>query len=120
MDFVTFLRTQWDRVGAWALVGLGALVLLLGWIGVSGTAYPAEQIPYVVSGGLTGIFLLGTGAMLWLSADLRDEWRKLDAIERMLRDDHVDPAETTAVPSPPEPTASTERSRPRRRRREPV
>jgi hypothetical protein len=24
--------------------------------------------------------------MLWLSADLRDEWRKLDGIERCLRD----------------------------------
>jgi hypothetical protein len=49
---------------------------------VSDTAFPAEQIPYVVSGGLVGVFLLGLGAVLWLSADLRDEWRKLDAIER--------------------------------------
>jgi hypothetical protein len=25
------------------------------------------------------------GALLWLSADLRDEWRKLDAIDRHLQ-----------------------------------
>jgi hypothetical protein len=33
---------------------------------------------------MTGLFLLGLGALLWLSADLRDEWRKLDAIDRHL------------------------------------
>ena len=84
MEFMTFVKAQWDRVGAWVLIAVGALVLLLGWIGVSGTAYPAEQIPYIVSGGILGVFLLGTGATLWLSADLRDEWRKLDGIERAL------------------------------------
>ena len=42
--------------------------------------HPAEQIPYVISGGLTGIFALGVGVMLWLSADLRDNWRKLDEL----------------------------------------
>jgi hypothetical protein len=30
------------------------------------------------------MFLLGTAAMLWLSADLRDEWRKLDRIEKAI------------------------------------
>jgi hypothetical protein len=84
MNSWLFLRRQWDRVGAWVAIGLGALTLLLGWIGVSHTAYPAEQLPYIVSGGLLGIFLLGVGATLWLSADLRDEWRKLDGIERAL------------------------------------
>jgi hypothetical protein len=33
-----------------------------------------------------GVFLLGLGGVLWLSADLRDEWRKLDRIERRLGD----------------------------------
>lgn len=80
MDFLTFLRTQWDRVAAWVAVTLGAVMLVLGWTGVTGTPYAFEQIPYVISGGLGGIFLLGVGAMLWISADLRDEWRKLDEI----------------------------------------
>lgn len=92
---MTFLRTQWDRVGAWVLVAAGALALLLGWIGVSGTAYPTEQVPYIISGGLVGIFLLGAGAMLWISADLRDAWRKLDGIERALTSGQV------YAPAPP-------------------
>ena len=82
MDFVNYVRNQWDRVGAWVCIVGGAIALIIGWLGVSDTAFPAEQIPYVVSGGLVGVFLLGLGAVLWLSADLRDEWRKLDAIER--------------------------------------
>ena len=82
MDLVTFVRNQRDRVAAWCCIAVGALALLLGWVGVSGTPFPAEQIPYVVTGGLGGLFLLGLGALLWLSADLRDEWRKLDAIDR--------------------------------------
>jgi len=81
---LTILRAQWDRVAATVAVLLGALALLNGWLGVSGTAYAAEQIPYVVSGGLVGIFLLGLAAVLWLSADLRDEWRKLDDLEQRL------------------------------------
>jgi hypothetical protein len=52
---------------------------------VSSQALTAQQVPYIVSGGIGGLFLLGVGAMLWLSADLRDEWRKLDAIERNTR-----------------------------------
>jgi hypothetical protein len=85
MDLMIWIRNQWDRVGAWVLVALGGLSLILGWIGVSGTPYSFEQIPYVISGGLGGIFLLGVGAMLWISADLRDEWRKLDELLELER-----------------------------------
>lgn len=81
-DMLIWLRAQWDRVAAWVSIVLGALALLLGWLGVSNTAYPAAQLPYIVSGGLVGIFLLGVGALLWLSADLRDTWRKLDELAR--------------------------------------
>lgn len=80
MDIVTWVRNQWDRVSAWVIVALGGMALVLGWVGVTGTPYTFEQIPYVISGGLGGIFLLGVGAMLWVSADLRDEWRKLDQL----------------------------------------
>ena len=86
MDLKCYLRTQRDRVTAMVLVAAGALLLLLGWIGVSGTALSYEQLPYVVSGGLFGIVLVGIGATLWLSADLRDEWRKLDRLEHALVD----------------------------------
>jgi hypothetical protein len=80
MDLLTFLRHQWDRVGAWVCICVGAILLLVGWIGASRQVLPAAQIPYVISGGLGGVFLLGLGAVLWLSADLRDEWRQLHEI----------------------------------------
>ena len=86
MDPTKWLRLQWDRTLAWALVVAGAVALIIGWVGVSGSAYSAEQLPYIISGGIGGIFLLGVGATLWLSADLRDEWRKLDCIEDALRE----------------------------------
>ncbi len=77
-----YTRNQWDRVGAWLCIGGGIVALVVGYFGVSGTLDTGEQLPYVVSGGMAGLFLLGLGALLWLSADLRDEWRKLDAIDR--------------------------------------
>ena len=84
MDFLTFMRNQWDRVAAWVLIALGALLLLIGWLGVSDALLPTEQMPYIVSGGLGGICLVGVGVMLWLSADLRDEWSELHEIARRL------------------------------------
>ena len=84
MELLKWLRLQWDRVFGAAAVITGAVALLTGWSKVSATAYPAEQIPYVVSAGLGGLFLLGVGATLWHSADLRDEWRKLDRLEEKL------------------------------------
>jgi hypothetical protein len=97
MDLNKLLRTQWDRTAAIASVALGAVFLLIGWIGVSGTAYLAEQAPYIVPGGIGGVFLLGIGATLWISADLRDEWRKLDRIERALGDGSLRWQEDAAV-----------------------
>jgi hypothetical protein len=85
MDLMTKLRSQLDRTLA-CLAGLaGVVVLIIGWLGVSGTAYPAEQLPYLISGGIGGLFLLGVSTAMWLSADLHDEWRKLDRIEEAIR-----------------------------------
>lgn len=85
-EFLRLLRNQWDRVaaGVGVIVGLGAL--FAGWNGMSNALYPAEQFPYVISGGILGLFLLGIGATLWVSADLRDEWRKLDELTRLAAD----------------------------------
>src|SRR5207248_6814988 len=67
MEVKTFLRSQWDRVAACCLVILGAPALVLGWFGVSGTGLAAEQNPYLISGGLVGLALIGVGCTLWLS-----------------------------------------------------
>jgi hypothetical protein len=99
VDLLTWVRNEWDRVGAWVAIGVGALLIVLGWIGVSGTPLTPEQIPYVVSGGLGGLFLLGVGAMLWLSADLRDEWRLLEELRANL--DDAEPTNGDTVPGEP-------------------
>ena len=96
MELFKWLRLQWDRVLGATAVLIGAVALLTGWSKVSATPYPAEQIPYVVSAGLGGLFLLGVGATLWHSADLRDEWRKLDRLEEKL-DAALGATETTTV-----------------------
>lgn len=106
MDLKTVLRAQWDRATAIACTALGVIFLLVGWLGVSDTPFLAEQAPYILSGGVGGVFLLGVGATLWISGDLRDEWRKLDRIEAALRDgtlrfvDHDLPIEVQAETIP--------------------
>ena len=79
-----FLKSQWDRTTAIVLTVVGAISLIMGFAGVADSAILAEQTRYIVSGGIGGIFLLGLGATLWISADLRDEWGKLDRIEQAL------------------------------------
>lgn len=100
----TLLRAQWDRIAGALLVVAGGVALLLGWVGASGTSQTYEQIPFVVSGGLVGIALVIVGAACWLSADLRDEWRKLHRIEtrlEMLADvPHPQPASDAIVETP--------------------
>lgn len=118
------LRTEWDRTAAVVLVVAGGLVLVLGWFGLSDKALTAEQIPYLLSGGVGGIFLAALGATLWLSADLRDEWNKLDRIERLIEDDlrrRRDVEESATTPAPTDGgrvrAAETTGARPRRPRR---
>ncbi len=84
MEFLNLIRSQWDRAIAIACALAGAVALLIGWIGSSGTEHVAEQMPYIVSAGLTGIFLLGVAAVLWITADLRDEWRELRRVGTLL------------------------------------
>ena len=98
MDLRSWLEAQWDRALAVGLVLLGALALLLGWLGIDDALYPGQQIPYVLSGGIGGLFAVGVGAVLWLSADLRDEWRKLDEIDQKL--DRILEQQQAPAPAP--------------------
>ena len=86
MEILSFVRAQWDRTGAVVAAIGGLIALLLGWIGVSTNGYVAEQLPYIASGGLLGLFLLGVGGVLWISADLRDDWRETRLLRLELRE----------------------------------
>jgi hypothetical protein len=85
MNVAQLLRNQWDRAGACLATVIGLVALLLGYFGISGTSYTQEQLPYLISGGAFGLFMLGIAGVLWLTADLRDEWRKLDDLDGHLQ-----------------------------------
>jgi hypothetical protein len=100
MTLWSWIRNQWDRAVGLLAVLAGVVALAAGWVGASGTVYPAQQIPFLMSGGLFGIFLLGIGCTAWLSADLRDEWRKLDQLDETLRSAGIVLPDTGSTASP--------------------
>lgn len=89
-------RVLWRWVGAavrpwlgWILLGAGALLMLLGYLGVSREALPAKQIPYLVSGGIGGMFLAVLGAYFLGTQELRNDSGRLDRLEGMVEDLHL-------------------------------
>jgi hypothetical protein len=72
----------------WVLLALAALFILFGWIGVSGTPVVGKQIPYVVSGGIAGMFLAVFGAYFLGTEELRRDSGRLDRLERMVEELH--------------------------------
>ncbi len=88
-------RELWQWVGAavrpwlgWILIGAGALLMLLGYLGVSREAQPGKQIPYLVSGGIGGMFLAVLGAYFLGTQELRRDSGRLDRLEGMVTDLH--------------------------------
>ena len=79
------LRTEWDWIAGYGLIGLAAAVLLFTWIAVSGSRFISDQLSYIASGGLGGLILLGLGSVLVVTAGLSDEWRKLNRLEDALQ-----------------------------------
>lgn len=80
------VRRRWRAILGWALVGVGALFILLGWIGVSGEPDVARQMSYLASGGVGGLTAAVVGVGLLISEDLRSERRRLGRIEATLLD----------------------------------
>jgi hypothetical protein len=72
----------------WILIGAGALLMLLGYLGVSREAQPGKQIPYLVSGGIGGMFLAVLGAYFLGTQELRRDSGRLDRLEGMVTDLH--------------------------------
>jgi hypothetical protein len=89
-------RDLWQWVGAavrpwlgWILVAAGALLMLLGYFGVSREAQPGKQIPYLVSGGIGGMFLAVLGAYFLGTQELRRDSGRLDRLEQMVHELHL-------------------------------
>jgi len=72
--------------------------MLTGWLGISRATLTTEQIPYLASGGLGGLFALGVAATLWLSGDMHDEFDALQDIRNMMAD-AIEANPTGAAPS---------------------
>ncbi|HEV3351334.1 MAG TPA: hypothetical protein VG076_00345 [Acidimicrobiales bacterium] len=75
-------------VWGWILVGLGLLLILIGYLGISREALVAKQLPYLISGGIGGIALVGFGAMLVGTEDLKRTQERIDQLEDLVADLH--------------------------------
>jgi hypothetical protein len=75
-------------VWGWILVGLGFLAVIIGYLGISREALVAKQLPYLISGGIGGIALVGFGAMLVGTEDLKRTQERVDHLERLVHDLH--------------------------------
>lgn len=73
-------------VFGWVLAALGALALFLGWYGVSGESLTSKQLPYLVSGGLTGIALVVVASVFLATEDVRRQLSRVDELHRKVDD----------------------------------
>lgn len=62
----------------------GFLAIVLGWVGVSGTRDLADQLSYIASGGVLGLFLLGLGAAILLTDFLMELESSVNRLEGRL------------------------------------
>jgi hypothetical protein len=81
----TWTVSQWDRVIGWTCVTTGAVLTVTGALNVAAAEDQLDQFSYLATGPALGLFLLGVGAILTVTADLRDDWVKLDEVLAALR-----------------------------------
>jgi hypothetical protein len=75
-------------VWGWILVGLGIILIIVGYLGISREALVAKQLPYLISGGIGGLALVGFGAMLVGTEDLKRTQERIDQLEDLVADLH--------------------------------
>lgn len=68
-----------------ALVGAGAVVAVLGYLGVSKETEVAFQLPYFASAGIAALMLLGAGAAVLLSGQLQRDTDRICELEEAVR-----------------------------------
>lgn len=83
-----FIRRSPATVGV-LLVAIGFIVLFFAWNGAAGLDYVEGQLPYLISGGLSGIALIGAGLTVVLVQAQRRESRavtdRLDELVEVVR-----------------------------------
>jgi hypothetical protein len=68
-----------------ALVVAGFIVLFLAWNGAAGVDYVEGQLPYVLSGGLVGMGLIGAGlTVVNVQARRQDQAELLHRLEELM------------------------------------
>lgn len=91
-DAALFWRWVWDSVRpvlGYVLVGVGLIMLFVGWYKVSGESIVAKQLPYLASAGFVGLALVVLGARFMLIDDLRKDSGRLDRLETMVNELHA-------------------------------
>lgn len=83
LDELSFVRRRRLAMAAICCAG-GLLAIILGWVGVSGTRDLADQLSYVVSGGVLGLFLLGLGVSILITDFVMELERSISRIEARL------------------------------------
>ena len=81
-DFHVRLKKGIGRFGggfSLLLIGLGLLSILFAWNGASGEALVAAQMPYLVSGGLLGVSLVGIGCTMMMIQAARVDRARMEA-----------------------------------------
>jgi hypothetical protein len=85
----------WEAMGnafrpyaGWIFFGFGALLVTIGYFGISGEAVVAKQLPYLISGGLGGVLLAILGGYFLAIEELRKDGGRLDRMERQIEQLH--------------------------------
>lgn len=68
------------------LAAIGLVAVLVGYLGVRNESDVALQLPYLASGGLGGLALLGVGALLLLLGQMRQQEQRFLEITEQLED----------------------------------
>jgi hypothetical protein len=83
-----------------ALVAAGALVAVLGYLGVSKETEVAFQLPYFASAGIAALMLLGAGAGVLLSTQLQRDTDRIGELEDAVRTLAIEVTKLSETASP--------------------
>jgi hypothetical protein len=81
LELRRWLRAEWERTLAWALVATALALILIGHRHLAASPLGTEEVAYLISGGFGALFLVVVAIGLLLGADANDNLRKLDRIE---------------------------------------